>query len=126
MGSEYIKKFKAVFFSLGLITYFVFAQDEVAQLDGIWKHADKEAWLTLDLKAGTLSVFEHQTNPYASGLVVIKQIKPAGKGNWSGKMYSAATGSFVDVGIFTVSESSISITFNGEEILKLQRQKPVN
>lgn len=121
MGSEYIKKFKAFLFSLVFMTYSAFVQGEAAQLDGIWKHADKEAWLALDLAASTLSVFEHQTNPDASGLVVIKQIQAVGMGNWSGKMYSAATESFVEVMLFAVSEKVISITFNGEEILKLQR-----
>lgn len=47
----------------------------VSNIEGIWKHSEKQAWLNIDAVAGVVTVYvHHQAN--SAGLTVIKDVKP--------------------------------------------------
>jgi hypothetical protein len=95
-----------------------FAQDTQCEISGIWKHADKNAWLEINLTTKTVNVKSHLDNPKANGLTVIKNLKP----NWSGQMYNASTGGFVPVQLVFNSCEQLKVTDNGVNILTLNRE----
>ncbi|MCC2616866.1 hypothetical protein LJ739_11490 [Aestuariibacter halophilus] len=101
-----------------LISSGSYAQQAPCELSGTWKHADKNAWLEVDLAAKTVFVKSHLDNPDAEGLTVIQNLKPA----WSGDMYNASTGDFVPVQLTFHGCDQLSVTDNGVAIVTLLRE----
>jgi hypothetical protein len=95
-----------------------FAQDTHCEISGTWKHADKNAWLEVNLTTKTINVKSHLDNPKANGLTVIKNLKP----NWSGQMYNASTDGYVPVKLAFNSCEQLRVTNNGVNILTLNRE----
>ncbi|MCJ8320367.1 MAG: hypothetical protein MJK12_12085 [Colwellia sp.] len=101
------------------------------QIDGIWKHTQKPAWLEIKFQSGVgaLSVQRHDNNIKAAGLNVIKNIKPVinQSSQWAGQMYSAAEGGYVDVVLILINSSTITIFESSDldkanEILRITRE----
>ena len=61
---------------LGLLFLFSFhpVYAKSCDISGIWQHADKSATLLVDLTKSEVSVHQHDENPKANGLVVIKEV----------------------------------------------------
>jgi len=95
-----------------------FAQDLHCEISGTWKHADKNAWLEVDLITKTVNVKSHLDNPKANGLTVIKNLKP----KWSGEMYNGSTGGYVSVKLAFNGCEQLKVTDNGVNILTLNRE----
>lgn len=102
----------------------IFAADSKADCDisGIWNHSAKPAKLIVDLSKAEISVYSHENNDKAIGLVVLKAIKPASNlSSWDAKMYSADEDSFVDVQMTTKDCNQLNVVFQGDEVLALVR-----
>lgn len=95
-----------------------FAEDNQCEISGVWKHADKPAWLEVNLTTKTVLVKSHLDNPKANGLTVIKNLKP----NWSGEMYNASTDSYVAVKLAFNGCKQLIVTNDSENILTLNRE----
>ncbi len=95
-----------------------FADDNQCDISGVWKHADKPAWLEVNLTTKTVLVKSHLDNPKANGLTVIKNLKP----NWSGEMYNASTDSYVAVKLAFNGCKQLIVTNDSENILTLNRE----
>lgn len=95
-----------------------FAQDTKCEISGTWKHADKNAWLEINITTKTVKVKSHLDNPEANGLTVIKNLKPG----WSGQMYNASTGGYVLVQLDFNSCEQLNVTNKGVNILTLNRE----
>ncbi|NQZ83240.1 MAG: hypothetical protein HRT52_19725 [Colwellia sp.] len=100
------------------LSFSCFAQDTHCEISGTWKHADKNAWLEVDLSTKTVNVKSHLDNPQANGLTVIKNLKP----KWSGEMYNASTGGYVSVRLAFNGCEQLNVTDNGVNILTLNRE----
>lgn len=111
---------------LGLLFLFSFhpVYAKSCDISGIWQHADKSATLLVDLTKSEVSVHQHDENPKANGLVVIKEvteIKPSLK--WHAQMYNAAENNFVKVDIYQENCQVLRIYDNDKEILRMLRNK---
>lgn len=120
--------YKLILLSLNLLSASVFANVEI---DGIWKHTQKPAWLEIKFESGvgSVSVKRHDNNVKAVGLNIIKEIKPNvnQSSQWLGQMYSAAENGYVDVVLILVNSSTMAIFENSDvnqvnEILRLTRE----
>ena len=109
-----------LFFLFCILAGFV-APGFAAEIDGIWKHADKDAWLKIDAKTGIASVYEHQGHPENAGLTIVRDIVAvAGETNlWQAKMYSASDQDFVDVTIHTTRPGALEVIYQDELVLTL-------
>lgn len=91
-------------------------------ISGIWNHSDKPAKLLIDLKKAEATVYSHDDNTKAIGLVVLKAVKPASSSSlWDAQMYSAEEDSFVDVQITSKDCNQLNVVFQGDEVLSLVR-----
>ncbi|WP_240223895.1 hypothetical protein [Rheinheimera hassiensis] len=92
-----------------------------ADISGIWKHADKPAWLNVDMQTGVVTVQRHDNAPGAAGLTVIKDLSAAPP-IWNGKMYAAEQGDYVAVSLeLKDNQTLIVIDADAAEILRLTR-----
>lgn len=109
---------------LTFIPHVAFAQSTSCVINGTWKHADKNAWLDVDLNTQTVKVTSHLDNPKANGLIVIKSLTQAsgGKSKWLGKMYDASIDGFVPVKLALNGCSEVNISNNGTNILTLIKE----
>jgi len=113
-----MQSFKYLITALVISSSSSFAQDTQCEISGTWKHADKNAWLEINLTTKTVNVKSHLDNPKANGLTVIKNLKP----NWTGQMYNASTGGYVPVLLSFNSCEQLWVTDNGVNILTLNRE----
>ena len=113
-----MKSFKYLITVLAISSFSCFAQDTHCEISGTWKHADKNAWLDVDLTTKTVSVKSHLDNPKANGLTVIKNLKP----KWSGEMFNGSTGGYVVVKLTFNGCGQLKVTDNGINILTLNRE----
>jgi hypothetical protein len=109
---------KFVLLSLILLSAGSFANVEI---NGIWKHTQKPAWLEIIFKSGvgSISVKRHDDNVKAAGLNVIKDIKPETnqQTQWLGQMYSAAEDGYVEVRLILINSSTIAV-FESNDVKK--------
>jgi hypothetical protein len=117
-AKDVMQSFKYLILALVISSSSSFAQDTKCEISGTWKHADKNAWLEINLTTKTVNVKSHLDNPKANGLTVIKNLKP----NWSGQMYNASTGGYVPVRLTFNSCEQLKVTDNGVNILTLNRE----
>ncbi|UJX27890.1 hypothetical protein L3Q70_18355 (plasmid) [Pseudoalteromonas sp. CF6-2] len=99
-----------------------FADTSGCNISGTWKHADKNAWLELDLSSKTIKVKEHEDNPKANGYTVIKDIKLITELNYSGYMYHAANDNYVAVELVHNNCKEIVVLYNKDKILTLHKE----
>lgn len=93
-----------------------------ADISGIWKHADKPAWLNVNMQTGLVTVQRHDNAPGAVGLTVIKDLSAAAP-IWHGKMYAAEQGDYIAVSLeLKDNQTLVVVGENAAEILKLTRQ----
>ncbi|MAC47360.1 MAG: hypothetical protein CMI12_10970 [Oceanospirillum sp.] len=91
-------------------------------ISGVWDHSAKPASLLVDVNKAQITVYSHDNNSKAIGLVVLKALKPTSDPLlWDAQMYSAAEDSFVDVHIAAKDCSQLTVSFNSEVVLKLVR-----
>lgn len=112
-----MRSIKYFILALVILSSSCFAQDTHCDISGVWKHADKNAWLEVDLTAKKVVVKSHMDNPKANGLTVIKNLKP----KWTGEMYNASTGGYVSVKLTFNRCKQLKVTANNENILTLNR-----
>jgi hypothetical protein len=117
-AKDVMQSFKYLISALVISSSSSFAQNTKCEISGTWKHADKNAWLEINLTTKTVNVKSHLDNPKANGLTVIKNLKP----NWSGQMYNASTGGYVPVRLTFNSCEQLKVTDNGVNILTLNRE----
>lgn len=95
---------------------------KACDIGGVWDHSAKPARLLVDVNKAQITVYSHDNNSKAVGLVVLNALKPTSDSLlWDAQMYSAAEDSFVDVQIATKDCSQLTVSFNGEVVLKLVR-----
>lgn len=105
-------KLLALFFAVGA---------QAADIAGIWKHADKPAWLNVDLQSSVITVQKHNDVPAAEGLTIIKDLSAAPP-IWYGKMYAAEQGGYIPVTLqLKDKQTLIVVAADATEILKLTR-----
>ena len=113
-----MRSLKFVLLSLILLSASSFAN---VQINGIWKHTQKPAWLEIKFESGvgTISVKRHDNNVKAAGLNIIKDIKPEinQQTQWLGQMYSAAVDGYVGVRLILINSSTIAI-FESSDVKK--------
>jgi hypothetical protein len=119
---------KVIFISLLFLSVNAFAD---VNLDGVWKHTQKPAWLEIEFKSGvgSVSVKRHDNNPKSAGLNVIKEIKLDLNQTslWVGQMYSGAKNDYVDVTLILINPTTLAVYESGDlnksnEILRLIRE----
>lgn len=108
-------------FSVLCFSMSVSADDAPCDISGKWKHADKSAWLYVDLQSKNISVAKHDENPKAKGLTVIKQLTDKGD-VWSGAMFDARSNAFLPVELAEHGCHRLVVTMNKETILTLTRE----
>jgi drug/metabolite transporter superfamily protein YnfA len=92
-----------------------------ADISGIWKHADKPAWLNVNMQTGVVTVQRHDNAPGAVGLTVIKELSAAAP-IWHGKMYAAEQGDYIAVSLeLKDNQTLIVVDSDVVEILRLIR-----
>lgn len=92
-----------------------------ADISGIWKHADKPAWLSVNMQTGVVTVQRHDNAPGAVGLTVIKDLS-AKPPIWIGKMYAAEQGDYIAVSLELKDDQTlIVVDTDAGEILRLTR-----
>jgi hypothetical protein len=109
------------FIIITFLVVFALKARAVNEINGIWKHADKEAWIKIDSASGIASVYIHH-HANTAGFIVIKDIKPNVElaVSWVGKMYAAASDSYVDIELsLQLPEEHIIVTHNSAEVLRL-------
>ena len=113
-----MRSLKFFLLSLILLSAGSFANVEI---NGIWKHTQKPAWLVIIFKSGvgSISVKRHDDNVKAAGLNVIKDIKPETnqQTQWLGQMYSAAEDGYVEVRLILINSSTIAV-FESNDVKK--------
>lgn len=113
-----MRSLKFFLLSLILLSAGSFANVEI---NGIWKHTQKPAWLEIIFKSGvgSISVKRHDDNVKAAGLNVIKDIKPETnqQTQWLGQMYSAAEDGYVEVRLILINSSTIAV-FESNDVKK--------
>ena len=103
-----------------LALFFVFSI-QAADISGIWKHADKPAWLNVNMQTGLVTVQRHDNAPGAAGLTVIKDLSAAAP-IWNGKMYAAEQGDYIAVSLeLKDNQTLIVVDADAVEILRLTR-----
>ncbi len=95
-----------------------FAENNHCKIAGIWKHADKQAWLEVSLITKTVTIKSHLDNPKANGLSVIKNLTA----KRTGLMYDASTDSYVPVKLAFNGCKQLEVTNNNVIILTLNRE----
>ena len=91
-------------------------------ISGVWNHSDKPAKLLIDLNKAEATVYSHDNQTKAVGLVVLKAVKPASHASlWDAQMYSAEDDSFVDVQITSKDCKQLNVVYQGDEVLSLVR-----
>ncbi len=116
-------KLKLLIFSSVLVasTFSALAKGD-CDISGIWNHSAKPAKLLIDLNKAEATVYSHDNNTKAVGLVVLKAITPTANSSlWEAQMYSAAENSFVDVHITSKACKQLAVSFDGDEVLELVR-----
>jgi ABC-type molybdate transport system ATPase subunit len=113
-----------------IATFFILIAQQTyaaSDINGIWKHSDKEAWLKVDAASGVASVYIHH-HAKTAGLTVVKGIERDAESHalWVGKMYAAASDSFVNVELLLESPDCIIIIHNSNEILRLFRDNDLS
>lgn len=94
---------------------------QAADISGIWKHADKQAWLNVNMQTGVVTVQRHDNAPGAVGLTVIKDLSAAAP-IWNGKMYAAEQGDYVAVSLELKDNQTLVVAdADAVEILRLTR-----
>lgn len=97
---------------------------------GLWKHADKSAWIQIDFQGGvgSATITQHDGNAAAQGLAILQGIRQSADstGTWHGKIYSAEVDDFVDVSLVLMEDRTLVIsTVDGTgpavEVLRLIR-----
>lgn len=112
-----------------LISFFITASvnsyaQQQCDISGVWQHAGKPAELLINMEKGEMSVYTHQQNPEAEGLVVIKQLSKANTENqWLGKMYNAADNNFIEVTLSSPHCTKLTVTDKGKAVLTLLTTK---
>lgn len=113
-----------VFISLFLLAAIhsdhVIAKDRLA---GTWQHADKPATIEFDMTKKVAKVGQHQLNPDASGLTVIKNIEVNEHGStWKGLMFNGYEGRYDPV-VISLEDDKTLLVFDatGQQILSLHR-----
>ena len=92
-----------------------------ADISGIWKHADKPAWLNVNMQTGLVTVQRHDNAPGTVGLTVIKDLSAAAP-IWNGKMYAAELGDYMPVTLqLKDKQTLIVVDIDAVEILRLTR-----
>ena len=113
-----MRSLKFVLLSLILLSAGSFANVEI---NGIWKHTQKPAWLEIIFKSGvgSISVKRHDDNVKAAGLNVIKDIKSETnqQTQWLGQMYSTAEDGYVEVRLILINSSTIAV-FESNDVKK--------
>ena len=113
-----MRSLKFFLLSLILLSAGSFANVEI---NGIWKHTQKPAWLEIIFKSGvgSISVKHHDDNVKAAGLNVIKDIKSETnqQTQWLGQMYSAAEDGYVEVRLILINSSTIAV-FESNDVKK--------
>lgn len=108
--------------SILLVSSFPFQAKGECDISGIWNHTAKPAKLYFDLDKAEVTVYSHDSNRKAIGLVVLKALMPTSNPLlWNAKMYSAAEDSYVDVRVTLTGCHQLAVSFNGEEVLALVR-----
>ncbi len=99
-------------------------------IEGVWQHSEKPAWLKIQFEKGegVASVYRHDNNQHAKGLIVLKNIAAQSNSTtqWRGKMYAAHLNGFIDANLVLIEPNQLEITMiNGSdiEILQLIREK---
>jgi len=114
-------RFSVFSFILVVSIFSVQAKSE-CDISGVWNHSAKPAELLIDLNKSEITVYSHDNNKKAIGLVVLKAFKPTSNATlWTAQMYSATDDSFVDVQMVSEGCSQLTVSFDGEEILELVR-----
>lgn len=107
---------------LKLIALVFVLNTQAADISGIWRHADKPAWLNVNIQTGVVTVQRHDNAPGAVGLTVIKELRAAPP-IWHGKMYAADQGDYIAVSLeLKDNQTLVVVGDNAAEILKLTRQ----
>jgi hypothetical protein len=123
-----MRSWKFILLSIVFLSASSLADD---QINGIWKHTQKPAWLeiTFESGVGSLSVKRHENNVKAAGLNVIKDIKADTNqsSQWIGQMYSASTEGYVGVRLILINTSTIAVfeisdIKNSNEILQMTKE----
>ncbi|MGQ8366192.1 hypothetical protein [Glaciecola sp. 1036] len=111
-----------VFSSVLVLSIFSVQAKSDCDISGIWNHSAKPAKLLIDLNKSEVTVYSHDNNSNAIGLVVLKALKPTSNSSlWEAKMYSAEEDSFVNVQISSKGCNKLIVIFDGEEVLELIR-----
>ena len=111
-----------VFSSILIIAIFSVQARSECDISGVWTHAAKPAKLLIDLNKSEVVVYSHDNNTKAIGLVVLKSLQQTPNSSvWDAQMYSAEEDSYVDVQITSLDCNQLTVSFNGEKVLKLVR-----
>lgn len=112
----------SVLSSILVVSLFPVQAKSECDISGVWNHSAKPAELFVDLNKSEITVYSHDNNKKAIGLVVLKALKPTSNPMlWNAQMYSAADDSFVDVQIVSEGCNQLTVSFDSEEILELVR-----
>lgn len=102
---------------------------------GLWKHADKSAWIQIDFQdgAGSATVAQHDGNAAAQGLAILEDIRAVldAKERWQGKIYSADVDGFVDASLELDASGALVISVvekagGASDVLRLIRARETN
>ena len=116
--------------SLCLLVLLSACADEEVRLQGLWKHTDKAAWITIDFDKGVGSgkIARHDDNANAVGLSLFEHIQRDRNfpDQWQAQIYSAEIDSYINATI-QLSESGILIvntqdSDGSREVLRLTRK----
>ena len=105
-----------------LIQFGVFASDSIT---GNWKHSNKPAVISINLKSGIASIKTHKLHKGAEGLTLIKNISQHASlhQEWVGNMFNGYVGIFEPVTIRLVKAKEIAVyNIKNEEVLRLLRE----
>ena len=99
-------------------------------IQGIWKHAEKPAWIDLAFsgRIGSAQIARHDDNPEAEGQSILEQIVSDSRtpNRWFAKIYSAEEGEFVDATLVLDEEGELIVRIDissedSGEVLRLVR-----
>ena len=100
IGFMIIKRFGISLFLLMLLTA---CTDEEAKLQGLWKHTDKAAWISIDFEKGIGSgkIARHDDNVETVGLSLFEHIQKDRNfpDQWQSKIYSAEVDGYINATI---------------------------
>jgi len=96
-------------------------------IQGLWKHASKPAWINIKFigDTGSASIAQHDTNPEASGLSLMEQIERSESltNEWRAQIYDAERDDYVDVTLVLMPNEQLVVHRNSTIILRLERAK---